>query len=294
MATPSLYPQYNRSKNTRKALMALQGALQGIHADGKLTEQEATYLQAWLAEQPHLPREGDVLDIEDLLIDILSDGTVTAEELADLQQMTADVLQYGDDRAQTETCFVNSFLGFLQGIACDDQLNDKEIQSLQDLVRQSRDLRHHWPVEQVETRLNQIIADEVITDEERQGLLDLVKQVGGNQFFATGYAEAATTQLTPFFGELPSDGLEGKQICFTGTFMAGNRKHVEHQARQLGAIPSKRMNRTTDILVVGGTITADWKYATYGLKIKSAIENRKRGLATVVIDEQTWGQLQQA
>lgn len=104
---------FNYKRNKAKAVLTLQGILDGVNADKKLNEIEVIYLRAWKENDIFNLNDGDFIDIHEQLEDILEDNIITKNELNDMQQMLQDILDYGTlNDVGYEGTLLTTYLGF--------------------------------------------------------------------------------------------------------------------------------------------------------------------------------------
>lgn len=280
------YESVSLKFNKEKALLALRGMLEGMNADSRLNPLEVTFLDNWLKTDVKYIDDGDILDLRDLVAEVLADGEVTVEELAELKALITDVLDYGEGTASEIDGLTNQLLGFLKGITADSIVNRQEVMALKALLEENSELIERWPGDLINKRLTDILADDIITDEEARDLYDMLAKIGAQTFQETGLATGMATQ---YLSDDPDEiDLKGCLVCFTGQFPSGSRSKQERIAAELGATPQKTVTQKTDCLVLGTMASRDWKFSSYGRKIQSVLENRKKGSNTLIISEQCW------
>ena len=277
---------FNHSRNREKAIFGLKGILEGVIADQRLTEQELLFLDVWLRSQESLGRDGDVVDLLDLISDILRDGYVTADELVDLNQLIVDIIAYRQQEHISVESRINELLGFLSGIAADGVLKQQEIDSLCDWLDTNIEVCSEWPASLLVSRLNDILKDGVITPEENADLLQTIKEISGQRFEETGVAHGMSTEF--FEDLLDVFSHEGQCLCFSGKFVTGTRKVVESTAQQLGASVKGDVTNDVTTLVIGTLASRDWRFSSHGRKIEKAIKLKEKGVPVVIITERTW------
>jgi hypothetical protein len=277
---------FNRSRNREKAIFGLKGILEGIVADQRLNEQELLFLDVWLRSQEALGRDGDVVDLLDLTSDILRDGFVTADELADLNQLIYDIVEYKKLSHASAESQINELLGFLSGVAADGVLKEQEIRSLCGWLDANVNICDEWPANRLVSRINEILEDGIITPEENADLLETIKNICGHQFEETGVAHGMTTEF--FEDILGSFSHEGQSLCFSGKFVSGTRKVVESAAQRLGASVKRDVTKEVTALVIGTIASRDWRFSSHGRKIEKAIKLREGGSPVVIMTERTW------
>jgi len=282
-----LVTDFNHTRNKQKALQALSGILRGVTADTKLNDIEILFLDTWLKTESRYKKDGDFLDLIDLLEEVLEDGIIEQHELSEIQEFLSDVVDYGYQcETADQDALINQLLGFLQGITSDDVLNDKEIFNLQTLIQSNPLVLESFPGNKIHQRIETILEDDVIDDEERKDLLDMLKSISGQQFLDTGCAECGATD---FFGEpIQLTSIQDKSVCFTGKFIAGSRKVMEGFAKSNSADIRSRVTKDLDYLIIGSMASRDWKFSSHGRKIESVINNQASGSTTKIINEETW------
>lgn len=281
-----LNKHFNHSRNREKAIFGLKGILEGVVADRRLNEQELLFLDTWLRSQEIIAQDGDVVDLLDLISDILEGGYISADELADLKQLIADIIEYKQLEFNSAEGRINELLGFLSGVSADGVLTEQEITSLCDWLNANTEVCGEWPANLLVARLNQILEDGIITPEENADLLETIKSICGQRFEETGIAHGMSMEfLEDFLDEFTH---QGQCLCFTGKFITGPRKAVESTAQQLGA--SVRSDVTNDVtaLVIGTLASRDWRFSSHGRKIEKAIKLKATGASVVIITERTW------
>ncbi|WP_346351956.1 BRCT domain-containing protein [Oceanimonas sp. AH20CE76] len=277
---------FSYRRNKEKHLLGLHGILSGLSADKELTEAEILFLDTWLRTDSDFKQDGDFLDIQDLITDILEDGIITQDEMDDLTSLVTDVLEYGGPIGLDEAGLINQFFGFLQGISADGVVSEQEVLALNELLNTNKELLSTWPGNLVAERVNHILEDGVITDEEREDLKELVHNVTGQRFLETGLACGLSTE---FCTDQDFDGpLEGLKVCFSGKFMSGPRTQQEKLAIQAGMTISKNVTQSLNLLVIGTIASRDWKFSSHGRKIEAAIRARSEGQQLKIINEETW------
>lgn len=285
---PELYDvpvAFGYKRNKQKALISLNGILSGLTADQRLNETEILFMATWLKSDSEFKKDGDFLDIQDAIRDVLEDGIITADEKEDLLTLLNDVLQYNEIEHDNMDALVNMLLGFLQGISADNNIAEQEVIALSSLLLKHRDLLASWPGSLLFNRLNDILADGEITEDEREDLLELVKQISGQRFTESGLA---TGMATEFFADGELMSINGKTVCFTGKFLSDTRHNLELQAKILGASPVKGITTHLDVLIIGSLASRDWMFTSHGRKIEAAIKAKDKGQDIQIINEEDW------
>jgi len=280
---------FNLAQNLAKSLLSLQGILKGLIADKQLNELELVFLNTWLRSHKQLERDGDVLDLLDNIEDIVADGIVTADELADLQAQIEDVIEYGVLAPQCVEDLTNELLGFVSGISADNIVTLEEMTGLVNWLNDNPAAVECWPGNVLHKKLTDILADNIVDAEELADLTQTCKMIAGQQFLETGAAAGMSTE----FCAQPLDCLPSniETICFTGKFLIGSRSTLKKQAEELGIKPIKDVTQYLDLLVIGSLASPDWRFSSHGRKIEQALMNQQKGCTTLIITEDNWSSL---
>jgi hypothetical protein len=78
-----------------------------------------------------------------------------------------------------------------------------------------------------------------------------------------------------------------RSSCFTGIFDFGQRRKCAGAVEERGAQVSNSVSKELDYLVVGSIGSENWLHATFGTKIRKAVEYRDGGCRLVLVDELT-------
>ncbi len=272
-------------RNKEKAAYALRGLLQGVVADQKLEPRELLFLDTWLRTQQALD-DGDVVDLLDLIGDVLADGTVTGDELAEIYALIEDIIEFSEQTTRDEAAAINELLGLVTGIVADGVVDLSEFAQLDQWIGNNPDVSNHWPANVIAQRLRHIAEDGVVEPEELEELKTTLQQMCGYSFEETGAADGGVAEVF-------EDGIQifehdGKTICFTGKFVCGTRKNVENTASKRGAQVVRNVSGRTDALVVGTLASRDWRFTSHGRKIEKALQLRNDGREIIILSERTW------
>lgn len=277
------YDRFNHTRNKQKSLLCLKGLLSGLCGDEKLCEIEISFLQAWLLNQPHIGEDGDVVDLNSEIKDVLADGVVTKKELYDLLQIVTDILDYRSMWPEGNDTKVNELLGLLSGVTADDNLCKTEITAVKQWLENNEQHLDFWPFREVVERINDAELDGIVTDEEREELLSFFKGLAGHDFVNTGLAVGMSLE---YFTSAPNfDSLHGLNCVLTGTFLLGKRADIEQKVSEHGGIIHPRITKNIDLLVVGSIATNNWIFSSYGRKIELALRYQHEGSEIRLITE---------
>lgn len=284
--------EYLRSNNREKLLHDLIGTCQGIVADSVLTTDEVAFLDAWLKESRGLlNNDADFIDLQDCIQDILADGIVTENELEDLHGLIDCIIRHrsSDMHFDCRDQAIDRLLGLSRGLVADRRLNDREIEFLQDWLRNCSQWLETWPFNILSRRIADALADGIVTDEERLDLIDTISSLVGGAFIDTGSPVGNATRAHESEG-LHCDELhiQNRLFLFTGKFVYGTREKCEQLVVAAGGAIACSVNKKLHYLVVGTLSSRDWKHESFGRKIEQAMQLRAEGHPVAVISEEQW------
>ncbi len=274
------------ARNRDKAAHALRGILHGVIADKKLNDQELLFLSIWLRKQKDLGADRDAEDLSGVIEYILSDGLISALELAQLKQLINEILNDAHRGALYEEDCINELHGILLGIAADGKLEDEELAFLDRWFSTHEQLVGEWPAEVLIERMEKIRADGVIDAQERREILELIKNLTGNRFDENGDADVSSSHI--FATPISEFDHCGKKVCFTAKFLRGSRRDCEKLAKDRGAIIRANVSGGLDALIVGSMTSRDWRFQSHGRKIERALALNKAGKSISILPEQRW------
>lgn len=180
---------------------------------------------------------------------------------------------------------LGALIGIAQGLICDNQLNDSEIGFLQKWLEANDVISTTFPGDVLYSRIQNAIADGVITDDERLHLIDTLQQLVGE----TLEELADNTHISSLAIDKVNEILfEGKRFLLTGDFVFGSRQICEQFIERLGGVVSNTVSKKIDYVVVGGLGSKEWKFGSFGNKIKDAMQLKSEGSSILIIHEDCW------
>lgn len=281
------FPSMTKKRNTAKAVYSMLGLCCGLVADNRISEQELIFLQNWLSNNAFLADDPDAVDILDLIEDILEDQVITSAELEDLKELLLSILEYrhAAEIANPGDC-IDALLGLLQGITADRVIVDLEVFYLKAWLKLHADICDIWPANIVAKRVRGILADGKVSHTDKLDLMGTLDKISGANYTEYGTAEAGPTTMP--LQDVDTITHRHSSFCFSGRFISGTRRDVEHKARRMGALVHARVTKNLDYLVIGTLASRDWKHTSHGNKIAKAIEHQEAGLRLLIISERTW------
>lgn len=182
---------------------------------------------------------------------------------------------------------LNTLMGIVSGIVCDDHLHDNEIHYLMTWLKENEHIANKYPANIVYRRIHEVLHDGIVTPEEREHLLNELKVLSGNDFTNTG--AALPEHIHSAFDDDPLVIHEGNVFVLTGGFLYGTRSVCQKAIEKRGGIAESNVTKRTNYLVVGSTASPDWIVANFGLKIQKAAEMAASGdYEIAIIREADW------
>lgn len=190
-----------------------------------------------------------------------------------------------DQRIVTKS--LNTLMGIVNGVICDDNLSDTEVQFLSVWMSENRHIASAYPANIIFRRVSEVLADGVITTEERDQLLKELKTLSGNDFSNTGVA--LPDHIQTVFDDDPLIVFEHNTFVFTGEFMYGTRQACFRAVQKRGGVTADIVTKKTNYLVVGAKASPDWIVENFGRKIQKAAEMAESGVYEIsIVREVDW------
>ena len=182
---------------------------------------------------------------------------------------------------------LNTLMGIVSGIVCDDALHDNEIHYLATWLKENEDISRKYPASIIFRRVHEVLQDGVVTAEERQHLLKELKVLSGNDFSNTG--AALPEHIHSVFDDDPTVIFEDNVFVLTGSFLYGTRNFCNRAIEKRGGVADDNVTKRTNYLVVGSVASPDWIVANFGRKIQKAAEMADSGeFEIAIIREADW------
>jgi hypothetical protein len=180
---------------------------------------------------------------------------------------------------------IGALIGIAQGMLSDGELRDREVEFLNRWLEENTSIATAWPGDVLHARVKQVLRDGSISPEERDHLVTTLQQlVGGSH----EKLENATHVSEIMFDRDASIVVAGQRFCFTGEFAYGSRSDCERVVRDLGGFVAASVSRKVNYLVVGGLGSPEWIHGSFGTKIVSAIEIKRKGGPVLIVHEDQW------
>lgn len=247
----------------------LAGIIEGITADQVINEKEVKRLKQWLDEN-QINKSYMLFDkiINEISV-ILEDNEIDAYEQIKLRNIVQAIRS---SKLYNETTLGLQLLeGIVEGISCDDAINEDEIFALRKWLEEHDYLNGVYPYDKIYCMVENVLEDGELGESEKEELA-----------FAFRELYCPVTQVEN------SDGieLEGKTFCLTGEFTSASKSEISKKLVSQGAIEKSGVSSKLDYLFVGGCGSAAWKFGKIGGKIAKAMELQEKGNKIQIIGEE--------
>lgn len=244
----------------------LYGIIKGINYDGIIDDKEIRKLKFWI-EDNRLYKQYLLFDrIISKLEEILDDNIITEYERIELEKLVTSI---NSSKIYSESTLSLQVLnGILDGIVCDQKVNQKEIDNLNIWLKQNDYLKDVYPYDKVLLEVSKVLEDGVLTEEESNYILSVFNEI-----------------VHPDFNNDGNIDFEGKTFCLTGEFKTATKQEVSKKLQDLGAIEKTGISSKLNYLIIGGVGSDAWKFGKIGGKQAKAQELNEKGANIKIIDE---------
>ncbi|MCF8031622.1 MAG: BRCT domain-containing protein [Desulfarculaceae bacterium] len=206
--------------------------------------------------------------------------------MADILDAHGQPLVRAYNRKQRHDRTLDELLGLAKGMAADGVINQQEAEFLKKWLIKNSELNTTWPVNVINSRVNEMLCDGVLDESEQQELLELVCSFTGQIPVEQELENMAST--LPLDTPPPSLTFNGSVYCFTGKFVSGTRNDCHQTTIQMGGDVKTSVSRKIDFLVIGVIGSRDWVHTSYGRKIEYAAQLREEGHGVCIVSEDHW------
>ena len=160
--------------------------------------------------------------------------------------------------------------GILDGIVCNQKVNQKEIENLNIWLKQNDYLKDVYPYDKVLLEVNTVLEDEVLTEEESNYILSVFNEI-----------------VHLDFNNDENLDFEGKTFCLTGEFKTATKQEISKRLQDLGAIEKTGVSSKLNYLIIGSVGSEAWKFGKIDRKQAKAQELNEKGADIKIIDEKS-------
>jgi len=279
------YFQYTSRSRLDKSINTLLGLVEGIALDGRVSEVESGYLDAWIAEHAEVAELHPFDELLPVLQAVVADGVIDPEERDDLRWL-CDRLRSSDyyDKATGDLQRLQSVLG---GIAADSKVDVAELRQLRNWLEEHEHLRTLWPFDEVSSLVSGVLQDGVIDAAEHELLRAFFSEfiAVGNHKVAAGGLVSSGAMIGGVCASCPEIEFGGMKFCFTGESSRASREELSATVVRLGGSVASGVSGKVDFLIVGADGNPCWAYACYGRKIEKAMALRREGARILIVHE---------
>lgn len=264
---PTLIPlgETARITDIRRSIERLYGILFGISCDGEINDIEIQALKSWMPLHANLHMHQPFYSV----IKVLERLDFKYEDIL----MCCSCFKNADFVVPRDGSIIRRFHGILQGISCDGQISEKEIDSVNKWIdKYAQPVRYDWPISE--------FCD--LATKRGSNIVDFCKQFCEVRLSrpaprenTPGFMRSAAPFVEPFKCELDiSSKIEfnGRTFCFTGASIEFKRSELKKMVDDAGGTCIDQVSYILDYLVVCGQGNPNWAFSTYGRKIANAIE----------------------
>lgn len=244
----------------------LYGIIKGINYDKKIDDKEIEKLKVWV-EDNRIYKQYALFDRIILkLEEILNDNKITEYEKIELEKLVTSI---NNSKIYSESTLSLQILnGILDGIVCDQKVNQKEIENLNAWLKQNDYLKYVYPYDKVLLEVSKVLEDRILTEEESNYILGIFNEI-----------------LHPEFNNDENIDFDGKTFCLTGEFKNATKQEISKKLQDLGGIEKTGVSSKLNYLIVGGVGSESWKFGKIGGKQAKAQELNEKGANIKIIDE---------
>lgn len=176
---------------------------------------------------------------------------------------------------------VDECIGICKGILSDDEFKESEKNFLLDWIIKNELAKKDSMIKILFDELNN--SNNTLDD-----LKEILIKFSGGVLTPSDEIKSMST-LLPIEKDLESIEFINKSFCLTGKFSSayGNRKAIENIIKDKGGNIKETVSQSLDYLVIGELGNTDWVHSTFGRKIQTTLENKKKIYCeTKIVSEQ--------
>jgi len=156
-----------------KNIKQLYGIIKGINADEVINKEEVNYLKEWIKNNQNSSLSNTYKEIYEIIEKIIEDNIVTEEEKNALIKICDDIKEkYNKGRGIFYT-----LLEIIEGIKCDEKINEEEIKGLNNWLDENRYLSGQLVFDKINDLVKEVLEDNVLTSEEAVELKELFDMI---------------------------------------------------------------------------------------------------------------------
>ncbi|MBR2677754.1 MAG: hypothetical protein IKE28_12730 [Solobacterium sp.] len=248
------------------ALLDLDGILFGIISDGTVTSEELSAIENWSDSHSYQRKYPGFSEAYEVVNQILESGLIPDGAPEKIHRLSCG---YGGKLYSRTTIALQTLKGIVNGIIADDVINEGELLSLRAWMSQNMELHGNYPFDTLFETIEKVMEDNTITSEEQEELLSIFRRFTD----PIGLAQDMDVSIA------------GKTCCLSGNFVYGSKSTVEKKIIEMGGTIVPSVTKKTDVLIVGGQGSSAWAYGNYGNKVKKALQMQQSGHPIEILGE---------
>ena len=283
------YSHFTQKSRADKAINTLKGLVQGIIADGVVTEGELEELRLWADKHAVITQKKPYNEfmhaIAALEMESPDDLLETVEDIFWLCQK----VEQGGEYYDALTAEFQTLLGFFHGILADGELTDDEVWSLNKWLETHSHLEGNCVYDSIFKQVQTVLEDDVITDEERVGLVkslneqvEILRSDSKSKIEKVSNVEAQNS--SNLFNHIPIV-FDSMTFVLTGEFETGKRSDISSRVIELGGVVKTTPSKKTHFVVIGEMGNPSWAFTRFGRKVEKALQLRSKGVTISITTE---------
>lgn len=279
------YFKFTRWSRLDKAVNSLLGIIEGMTFDNEISNQEISYLTAWLREHEDIQDRHPFNELFPVLASALEDGVFDEEERLDIKWL-CERLRSSEyyDQSTGDMQRLHAIMG---AIAADGIITEGELTSLRDWIDDHDHLKTCWPYDEVDSLVTAVMADHKIDPIEHAQLIRFFTEFVdlGEKHVITQLHDPETITIRGVCAMAPTIVFSDSTFCFTGASTIYTRQQFINVTRELGGRVINSISPRLNYLVIGADGNPCWAYSCYGRKVEAAITLRKQGHRLLLVHE---------
>lgn len=256
----------NLDSKLESNINSLYGIIQGITYDELIDDKEIEEIKCWIDENRLYKHYSLFNRIITKLEEILEDNIITDYERIELLALVSSI---NKSKMYSEATLALQILnGILDGIICNEKINQREIDNLRNWLKEHDYLKDVYPYDKVLLEVNKVLEDGVLSSEESDYLLKIFEDI-----------------VNPQLDNEEDINFKGKTFCLTGEFKSATKQEISQKIQDLGGIEKSGVSTKLNYLIVGGVGSDAWKFGKIGGKQAKAQELNEKGANIKIIDE---------
>lgn len=283
------YAQYTYKSEYDKAVNTLEGILNGIAIDNRITQKEIEELNNWSSLYKELTTKKPFDELLNALNSALSDNVLSDDEIKDLLWVCKN-LTTSNKYYDIFTADIQRLHGIMHGVLADNEITNEEVQGLMDWINENKHLCGLYPYDELNTIITDVLRDNKLDDQERKILKvffsDFINMTESYNINAVEIEKLKSSiKIEGVCSLNPQITIEDSLFCFTGVSTRSKRSDIQKIVESLNGKFKDNVTKDTRYLVIGDGGNPCWAFSCYGRKVEQAIVLRKEGKPIQIIHE---------